>query len=73
MTAENERRAAADRDLAVKKASYQSEVNAAVAAADAAKEIERAKQGQTVRAPPPMLFIELQGRIFFIYFYSRRI
>lgn len=50
VAAENEKRAAADRDLAVKKAAHKSEVNAALAAADVASEIERAKQGQTVRA-----------------------
>lgn len=45
---EDEKRAAADRDLALKKATYKAEVNQAEAAAEVAFEIEKAKQGQTV-------------------------
>lgn len=47
---ENEKRAAADRDLAIKRATYKAEVNQAEAAAEVAFEIEKAKQGQTVSA-----------------------
>lgn len=49
MALENERRAAADRDLEVKTASYKTEINKAQAAAEVAFDIEKAKQGQTVR------------------------
>lgn len=48
MTAEQQKRAAADRDLALKRAAFQSEVNSAEATAAVAYEIEKAKQGQTV-------------------------
>jgi len=48
MASENERRAAADRDLEVKTASYKMEINQAQAAAEVAFDIEKAKQGQTV-------------------------
>lgn len=45
---ENEKRAEADRDLAIKKASYKAEVNHAEATAELAFDIEKAKRGQTV-------------------------
>eukprot|EP00904_Undaria_pinnatifida_P005772 jgi/Undpi1/2324/HiC_scaffold_13.g05707.m1 len=48
VAAEKEKRAAADRDLAVKQASYKSEINSAEAAAKAAFDIEKARQGQAV-------------------------
>lgn len=48
VAAENEKKAAADRDLAVKKAAYKTEVNAREATAAVAFEIEKARQGQTV-------------------------
>lgn len=47
---ENEKRAAADRDLAIKKAAYLTETNCASATADVAYAIQKAKQDQTVRA-----------------------
>lgn len=46
---EDEKRAAADRDLMVKKATYKTEINQAQAAAEVAFDIEKAKQGQMVR------------------------
>lgn len=49
---ENEKRAGADRDLAIKKAEYKAEVNQAEATAEVAFDIEKAKQGQTVSALP---------------------
>lgn len=49
---EDEKRAAADRDLALKRATYKAEVNKAEAAAQVAYEIEKAKQGQTVSTEP---------------------
>lgn len=48
MANENEKRAAADRDLAVKRAMYKTEVNHAQATAEVAFDIEKARQGQTV-------------------------
>lgn len=46
---EDAKRAAADRDLAVKKAAYKTEINDAEATAEVAFEIQKAKQGQAVR------------------------
>ena len=45
---EDEKRAAADRDLMVKKAAYKKEINQAQAAAEVAFDIEKAKQEQIV-------------------------
>lgn len=49
MAAENEKKAAADRDLAVKQAEYKKEINATEATAVVAFDIEKARQGQQVR------------------------
>ena len=46
---EDEKRAAADRDLMVKRATYKTQINQASATAEVAFEIEKAKQGQMVR------------------------
>ena len=45
---EDEKRAGADRDLAIKRAAYKAEINQAQATAEVAFDIEKAKQGQTV-------------------------
>ena len=65
---EDEKRAAADRDLALKKAAYKAEVNHAEATAEVAFDIEKAKQGQTVvrertkqRAEEALVLLEVQG------------
>lgn len=68
VAAENEKKAAADRDLAVKKAAYKTEVNAREATAAVAFEIEKARQGQTVvkeqtkqEAEKALVLLEVQG------------
>lgn len=48
MASENEKKAAADRDLAIKKALFKTEINASEAKAAVAFDIEKAKQGQVV-------------------------
>ena len=65
---EDEKRAMADRDLAVKKAAYKAEVNHAEATAQVAFDIEKAKQGQTVvreqtkqRAEEALVMLDVQG------------
>lgn len=65
---EDEKRAAADRDLAIKRAAYKAEVNQAEAAAAVAFDIEKAKQGQTVvreqtkqRAEEALILLDVQG------------
>lgn len=57
VAAEEEKKAAADRDLAIKRAAFKSEVNTAEASAQKAFEIESAKQGQTVRLPATLSFL----------------
>ena len=65
---EYEKRALADRDLALKKAAYKAEVNHAEATAEVAFDIEKAKQGQTVvreqtkqRAEEALVMLDVQG------------
>eukprot|EP00752_Nemacystus_decipiens_P013019 g11517.t1 len=65
---EDEKRALADRDLALKKAAYKAEVNHAEATAEVAFDIEKAKQGQTVvreqtkqRAEEALVMLDVQG------------
>ncbi|CAN0302453.1 unnamed protein product, partial [Ectocarpus sp. 13 AM-2016] len=65
---EDEKRAAADRDLAIKKAAYKAEVNHAEATAAVAFDIEKARQGQTVvreqtkqRAEEALVMLDVQG------------
>lgn len=65
---EDEKRAAADRDLAIKRAAYKAEVNHAEATAEVAFEIEKARQGQTVvrertkqKAEEAIILLEVQG------------
>lgn len=65
---EDEKRAAADRDLAIKRAAYKAEVNQAEATASVAFDIEKAKQGQTVvreqtkqRAEEALILLDVQG------------
>ncbi|CAM9291103.1 unnamed protein product, partial [Hapterophycus canaliculatus] len=65
---EDEKRAAADRDLAIKRAAYKAEVNQAEAAAAVAFDIEKAKQGQSVvreqtkqRAEEALILLDVQG------------
>ena len=65
---EDEKKALADRDLALKKAAYKAEVNHAEATAEVAFDIEKAKQGQTVvreqtkqRAEEALVMLDVQG------------
>ncbi|CAM9317725.1 unnamed protein product [Ascophyllum nodosum] len=65
---EDEKRAAADRDLMVKKAAYKKEINQAQAAAEVAFDIEKAKQEQIVvkertkqKAEEALILLEVQG------------
>lgn len=67
---EDEKKAAADRDLALKKAAYKAEVNHAEATAEVAFDIEKAKQGQSVvreqtrqRAEEALVMLEVQGTV----------
>lgn len=54
VAADTEKRAAADRDLALKQATYKSQINAAQASAAVAYDIEMARQQQQVNPPPPV-------------------